>query len=255
MVMGSHKFKTMSKAIYKPAGKAGEYSSWACNLYNGCSHMCSYCFNDHGIMKGAVGGQNVRLKVSLVNEGAAYGIFCKELDKYREAIFADGALHFNFVSDPCLPETIVLNWKCIDYAISQGVPCQVLTKRADWINHRAVQNALGHPELLRVGFSLTGCDELEPGASTNDERICAMQVLHQGGIPTWSSIEPIIDPKRSLDMVARTINCCDHYKIGILSGKKDYTPQQIRDFAMAVTALNPCSVYWKLSLQEFVQKP
>lgn len=31
----------------------------------GCTHMCSYCYNDNGIMKGAVGGQNVRLKVSI----------------------------------------------------------------------------------------------------------------------------------------------------------------------------------------------
>lgn len=241
-------------AIYKPAGKALEYSAWACNLYNGCTHMCSYCYNDHGIMKGAVGGQNVRLKKVLVDESTAFDVFCKELVKYKDAIKADGFLHFNFVSDPCLPETIVLNWKCIDYAISQGVPCQALTKRADWLDHPSVQNALSHPELIRIGFSLTGCDDLEPGASTNAERIEAMKNLHDAGIRTWASCEPIIDPEKSLDMVARTIDCCDHYKIGILSGKKDYSPQQIRDFVVAVNALNPQSVYWKQSLQDFIQK-
>lgn len=205
-------------------------------------------------MVATVGGTNVRLKKSLVDELTAYEIFCRELRRYQAQIKAASALHYNFVSDLCLSETIVLNWKCIDYAISQGVPYQVLTKRADWLNHPAVQNALGHPELLRVGFSLTGCDEQEPGASPNDERIWAMQVLHHAGIPTWASIEPILNPQRSLDMVSRTIECCDHYKIGILSGKKAYTPQDIRMFVDAVNALNPKSVYWKESLRKFVQK-
>jgi len=240
--------------IYQPSGKAAEYSPWAANFFNGCSHNCAYCYNNHGITSGVLGGNNVRLKKSLVNEATAYDIFCRELDKHREAIIAAGALHFNFVSDPCLPMSIGLNWKCIDYAISQGVPCQVLTKRADWLGHPSVQNALGHPELLRVGFSLTGCDELESGASPNLERVQAMSALHGAGIPTWASIEPIIDPQKSLDMVARTINCCDHYKIGILSGKKGYGPDQIRKFIHEVNALNPRSVYWKQSLLEFATR-
>jgi len=240
--------------IYMPNGKAREYSTWACNLYNGCINVCAYCYNDNSIMKSVLGGNNVRLKKSLVNEATAYDIFCKELEKYREAIIAAGALHFNFVSDPCIPETITLNWKCIDYAISQGVPCQVLTKRADWLDHPSVQNALSHPELLRVGFSLTGCDELEPGASPNLERIQAMHVLHGAGIPTWASIEPIINVQSSLAMIKQSIDCCDHYKIGILSGKKCYTPKQIRKFIHEVNALNPRSVYWKQSLLEFATR-
>lgn len=244
----------MRKSIYQPLGKAGEYSEWACNLYNGCPHDCSYCYNNHSITAGTLGGTTVRLKKVLVDEPTAFSIFAKELNKYRAQIINKGSLHFNFVSDPCLPETIVLNWKCIDYAISQGVPCQILTKRADWLSHPSVQGALSHKNLIKIGFTLTGCDELEPGASTNQERIWSMANLHDRGIPTWASIEPIIDPMKSYDMVARTINVCDHYKIGILSGKKDYTPKNIRDFVKGVEALAPKSVYWKESLREFVQK-
>ena len=238
--------------IYQPSGKAAEYSPWAANFFNGCSHNCAYCYNNHGITSGVLGGETVRLKKSLVNEATAYDIFCKELDKYREAIIAAGALHFNFVSDPCLPETIDLNWKCINYAISQGVTCQVLTKRADWLGHLSVLNALNHPELLRVGFSLTSCDELEPGASPNLERIQAMRELHNAGISTWASIEPIIDPQKSLQMIRLSLDCCDHYKIGVLSGKKSYTPDHIRQFVGMVNTLNPRSVYWKNSLLDFI---
>lgn len=239
--------------IYKPTGKAGEYSTWACNLYNGCSNNCSYCFNNHSIMSKTLGGTNVRLKKPLIDEKTAFQIFQKELDKSKEDIIKDGGLHFNFVSDPCLPQTLHLNWTCITYAISLGVTCQVLTKRADWLNSSFVQYALSQKNLIRVGFSLTGCNDLEPGASTNEERINAMQSLYKNGISTWASIEPIIEPNKSLEMVAKTITFCDHFKIGLLSGKKNYTPQDIKHFIKNVEALHPKSVYWKQSIYEFIK--
>ena len=239
--------------IYMPNGKAREYCTWACNLYNGCINVCAYCYNNDGIMKYVLGGNNVRLKKSLVDETTAYEIFCNELNKFRGDIINNGgALHFNFVSDPCLPQTIDLNWKCINYALSQGVPCQVLTKRADWLGHPEVQKALEFKELIRIGFSLTGCDELEPGASPNLERVRAMRTLHDAGTMTWASIEPIIDPQKSLQMIRLSLDCCDHYKIGVLSGKKSYTPEQICQFVNEVNALNPRSVYWKDSLLDFI---
>lgn len=242
------------KAIYEPSGKAAEYSNWACNLYNGCPHSCTYCFNDHNIMAGTLGGNIVSLKKSLVDTETAFKIFVSELTRHRETIIKDGGLHFNFVSDPCLPETIELNFRCMDEAQSQGVFCKVLTKRADWLHHPAVQNALSHKGLISVGFTLTGRDDLEPGASSNMERVHAMAELHNVGISTWASIEPVIDPALSFAMIVETLGFCDHYKIGILSGKKDYTPQQIRDFVAQVQSLGHTSVYWKESLREFISK-
>jgi DNA repair photolyase len=243
------------KIIYQPTGPAGEYSPWAANFYLGCTHNCEYCYNNKGLTSATLGGTNVRLKKSLVDEATAYDIFCKELDKYKNEIIKDGGLHFNFVSDPCLPQTIDLNWKCIAYALSQGVPVQVLTKRADWLDHPAVQDALSNPDLLKVGLTLTGCDDIEPGASPNLDRIKAMQMLHDAGVFTWASCEPIIEPKRTLEMIQKSLDCCDHYKIGILSGKKSYSPQDIRDFVTAVKALNPKDVAWKNSLLEYIKKP
>lgn len=242
------------KAIYEPSGKAAEYSNWACNLYNGCPHSCTYCFNDHNIMAGTLGGNIVSLKKSLVDTETAFKIFVSELTRHRETIIKDGGLHFNFVSDPCLPETIELNFRCMDEAQSQGVFCKVLTKCADWLHHPVVQNALSHKGLISVGFTLTGRDDLEPGASSNMERVHAMAELHNAGISTWASIEPVIDPVLSFAMIVETLGFCDHYKIGILSGKKDYTPQQIRDFVAKVQSLGHTSVYWKESLREFISK-
>lgn len=242
------------KAIYQPDGRAGEYSTWACNLYNGCNNACDYCYNDQGVMAGTLGGTVVKLKAMLVNEDTAYEIFKHELDRWRDLIVNEGKLHFNFVSDPCLPQTIVLNWKCIDYALSKGVQVQVLTKRADWLNHYAVQNALCNGQgLLTVGFTLTGQDIHEPYASPNAERIEAMKCLHSQGISTWASIEPIIDPTSSYNMILETVGHCDYYKIGIMSGRKSYTPQQIRDLVAAVNSLGLQNVYWKQSLNDFIK--
>ena len=204
-------------------------------------------------MSKTLGGTNVRLKKSLTDEKTAFQIFQKELDESKYDIVKDGGLHFNFVSDPCLPQTVHLNWICISYAISQGVPCQVLTKRADWLDNPSVQYALSQKNLIRVGFSLTGCDVLEPGASTNAERINAIKSLYKKGITTWASIEPIINPNKSLEMVAKTVAFCDHYKIGVLSGKKSYTPQDIRNFIKDVESVHPKSVYWKRSVCEFIK--
>lgn len=243
----------MGKAIYKPTGKAGEFSGWACNLHCGCTHKCSYCYNDMGLPAKTLGGSVVRLKKSLVDDDTAFEIFKKELDKQKSDIIRDGGLHFTFVSDPCLKETIDLTWRCIDYAQQQGVFCQVLTKAAWWLDHPAVQTPLCRTNLIRVGFSLTGCDTEEPGASTNEERIALMKKLHEMNVETWVSLEPILDPDASLEMVLKGKDYASMFKIGILSGKKNYSPQQIRDFKDAVDGLG-LNVYWKKSLLDFVQK-
>ena len=250
--------KMNTKTIYQPSGKAGEYSAWACNPYVGCPNECEYCFNRYGRNAAVVGGTEVRLRKALGDEKTAYSIFCSDLLKWRSEIIASGSyLHFTFVSDPCLPETIDLTWRCITFALSQGVPVQVLTKRADWLGHPAVQEALTkYPDNLKVGFTLTGRDDLEPNASPNAERIEAMRKLHDElGVTTWASIEPIITPSLSFSMITQSMSFCDHYKIGIRSGQREYTPGDIRDFIRKVTGLGLKSVMWKKSLIAFAKKP
>lgn len=38
-----------NRCIYQPKGAAKEYGAWACNLYNGCSHHCDYCYCKRGV--------------------------------------------------------------------------------------------------------------------------------------------------------------------------------------------------------------
>ena len=43
------------------------------------------------------------------------------------------------------------------------------------------------------------------------------------------SAEPVIDPKTSLQVIRDTLGFCDLYKVGLLSGKKDYGKDDVQD--------------------------
>jgi DNA repair photolyase len=205
------------KVIYNPSGKAGEYGQWAANFYNGCSAKCEYCYNRHGITANVLGGDFPVLKKSLVNFSIAQRIFQNELIRNSYEIRKHG-LFFNFVSDPCLKETFELN-KCAWFYCNQiDIPVKILTKQSWWIDS-FLWEAFSK-NLFSIGFTLTGHDELEPGAATNMERIEAMKCLHDAGFKTWASIEPIIDFESSWECIIQTAHICDLYKIGLQSGKK-----------------------------------
>ena len=215
------------KAIYEPTGKAAEYSPWACNFFTGCSNDCDYCYCKRGVMS-HVWDNKPHLKKCFNSEQHAFAVFCKELDKCEDIISEVGLL-FSFTTDPLLPETRDLTFMAMEEAISRGINVKVLTKRADWVEefmHRtAICNILygQRKDGIAFGFTLTGFDEREPGASTTAERIRAMVTLHTLGYKTFASIEPIIDPVASLNIIKATKEVCDLYKVGTMSGRKiDY---------------------------------
>lgn len=252
----------MSKAIYMPKGKAGEYAKYACNFYVGCSNDCSYCYCKRGLLGHAMGAPVATLKKCFKDELDALEVFKKELDANKEELQKHG-LFFTFTSDPFLKETRELNIRAIDYAIERAVPCKILTKRADisfpgsWHHYDHLRSRLA------FGFTLTGHDELEPGASTNAERIEAMRKLHEMGFKTFASIEPVIDIFKSEKMIEQTLDCCDLYKIGLLSGKKNYARTAVTGFVDIVNNMiigysirehREVYVYWKDSVLEYIQK-
>ena len=171
--------KTKNLAIYRPNGAAAEYSTWACNLYNGCSHSCTYCYCKRGVFGHTLGKDVPEIKALLGGDPKkAYHLFCQELDKYRDQITADGGLFFSFSTDPMLYEEINLTMRCIEYAFSQQVPVIILTKATWWVREDWVIGTLyAHRDLLTIGFTLTGHDELEPGAPANVSRQTALIYL------------------------------------------------------------------------------
>lgn len=235
------------KAIYSPSGKAGEYSYWACNFYVGCSNGCTYCYLKKGRSKAIMGGDVPTLKKCFKNEEHALQVFEKELKANLTELQKHG-LFFSFTTDPLLPETIELTKNAIARCISKRVPVKILTKTTniDWFLNNIFIHA--NNDLIAFGFTLTGHDELEPGASTNAERIEAMRLLHHAGFKTFASIEPIIDFYSSYKMMTSTRFCCDLYKIGLLAGKK-YDKEAIDHFLNRVfEKFSENKIYFKDSL-------
>lgn len=244
------------KTIYKPKGSAGEYAKWACNLYVGCSNDCAYCYCKKGVLSAAMGGNVPVLKKS-VGESKAEALFnfSRDLLKNKFEIQRDGGLFFTFTSDPLLPETKELNLQCIMFALKNNVPVKILTKCTAWADVQTVAELKKYPDLLTIGFTLTGHDDLEPNAATNRERVVLMRDLYQMGFHTWASIEPVVDLQSSLMMVNGSSLWCDHYKVGLMSGKRPYMPSEMPEFMRNVEeAAGLATVMWKRSVMDYLAR-
>lgn len=243
--------------VYAPNGKAGEYAKWAANFYIGCSNDCEYCYCKRGVLGHAMGGTTPTLKKCFKDDEDALRRFKANVQKYLPELRKHG-IFFTFTSDPMLKQTRDLHWSAALYAVEQGVNVKFLTKRADFITALHVDEC-SEEQKRRIawGFTLTGCDDKEPNASTNRQRINAMRRLHKMGFKTFASIEPIISIARSHCMISEALPFCDLFKIGLLSGKREYTPEQVKAFVcqkMADLAMYkyPAKVYWKDSVFEYI---
>lgn len=245
------------KAIYQPSGKASEYAEWACNFYVGCSNGCEYCYLKKGRGAKILGGDKPTLKTCFNDKTHALEVFEKELAQNFPELQKHG-LFFSFTTDPMLPETFELTCNAIGIALHYQVPVKILTKCTDWVdeyiwwlnNSNSDNASLEWRKNIAFGFTLTGHDELEPGASSNAERIEAMKMLHEAGFRTFASIEPIIDFDSSFEMIKQTVGFCELYKVGLESGKK-YKKLDVNEFLYKISilaAVNDFKVYPKDSL-------
>jgi len=227
----------MGKAIYNPSGKAGEYSYWAANFYNGCSADCEYCYCKNYPMS-QFWSTTPTLKKSLGDVEKAKKIFVTEVHNNIDSLREHG-LFFNFSSDPFLKETIKLNLWAIWYCYHHSISAKILTKQTWWLGKFSI------PKNICLGFTLTGHDELESGAASNSERIETMKSCYKSGVKTWASIEPIIDFESSWGMINQTRDFCHLYKIGLKSGKK-YDIKDLKGFVYNVVNLRGnFKIYWK----------
>jgi DNA repair photolyase len=253
------------KAIYQPKNKAAEYAKYACNFYVNCSNSCSYCYLRKGVLAHTMGGNTPKLKACFKNEQHALEVFEKELKANLPELQKHG-LFFSFSTDPMLNHIINDTTEAVMICLRNDIPVNILTKRAEWIDRHGTWAEVFSEKryfywfidiliskakkLIAFGFTLTGHDEMETGASTNAERIEAMRKLHDAGFKTWASIEPIIDFESSLRMIKATMGFCDLYKIGLESGKK-YNRHDINVFierCFKYSHLGNLKIYFKDSL-------
>ena len=177
------------------------------------------------------------LKKCFKSEDHAIDVFLSELRKNIHALRESG-LFFSFTTDPMLPETLDFHMNAVLLALDRDVPVQILTKRADFTDYWFFGDLANKKmyEKLAIGFTLTGVDQLEPYASPSRNRIAAMKWLHDLGIKTFASIEPVLDPTASYSMINLISGWCDLIKVGLLSGKRKYSPGEIEYLVEAIKA-------------------
>lgn len=242
------------KALYQSVGKAAEYSQWAVNFYNGCENDCEYCYCKKGVM-GRNWTDKPQLKKSFDDEEDALKTFKKELRENHGKVSEHGIL-FSFTTDPMLPKTWGMTFEAMEFAVNHNVPVQILTKRTDWMEEFDIRNLEGlyneHKNKIAFGFTLTGRDDLEPNASPNSDRIEAMRKLHAQGFKTFASIEPVVEPLKSIEMIEATKDCCDVFKVGLMSGKKDYDLEELKILFSYLKGLTNSRIYLKDSFSKYL---
>lgn len=198
--------------IYEPQGKAREYSPLAFNVYEGCSHGCKYCYvpdikkkynprYEHKIEKRTTYGQVENLNSFKDSKLQVLLCFCTDCYTAINQEHKDTA-------------------NVIKHFINNHIPFSILTKSKEALADLELIKQAGRSAI--VGYTLTldnPKDSLyyEPGASLPGERINALAKLKINGIRTWASLEPVLKPEQSINLIKLSWPGVDFYKLGKLN--------------------------------------
>lgn len=201
------------RIIYEPRGRALEYAPLAVSMYHGCPHGCVYCFAPASIK-----AERDSFLKPYVRKDA---LKLLELDaRDLEAAGDQREILMSFTTDPYQPLEHSMNAtrQAMRILIQHGLKFTILTKAGK----RSIVDLdlmLAAPHLCRYGTTLVfanGIEEKiwEPGAATTDDRIACLKVMKERGIRTWVSLEPVIYPAATLELINRTHKFVDEYRIG-----------------------------------------
>lgn len=194
--------------IYKPSGRALEYSELALNLGTGCTHGCDYCYAPacRYIEKSVYFGGFTRKK-GVINE------IQKDLSKLKS-----GKILLSFTHDPYQPGVEPLTREAIRCIKKAGLNFQVLTKGGKRAEHDFDLYGEGDSFATTLTFSDPERSlKIEPGAATPDDRIETIKNAYDSGIDTWVSFEPVLDDQSVFDLYEKTKSFVNLYKVGKVS--------------------------------------
>ena len=235
------------RVIYETKGRAKEYRELACNLYSGCDHRCVYCYAPKVLQRDRLEFQKPEPRKGIIGS--------IEHDAQRMA-GEDRQILFCFTCDPYqkLDVEYGLTREAIEACHKYGLSISVLTKGGS----RALRDLDLFTSQDSFAMTLTLLDEeesrkWEPGAASPQDRIDTMRKFHEAGIPTWVSLEPVIEVDATLEIIRQTHTFVDEFKVGVLN----YHPSQIdwRRFGKEVVALLKslgCAYYLKHDLRRYL---
>ena len=204
--------------IYQPKGKAREYSPYALNIYLSCTHRCEYCyaprfrhqtrdeyFSKPYPRKGIVEALKKDLTYFIPKEQVMLSfigdVYCETMDNNK------------------------VTREVLEILLEKKVPVAILTKGGErCLKDLDLFKRFG--EHIQVGTTLTFDNEKdstkwESGAALPEERIKTLKILHENGIKTFASFEPVIYPEQSINLMKKTLDFIDVYKIGKINNYKD----------------------------------
>lgn len=203
--------------IYAPAGKAREYSPLALNIYLSCTHRCQYCYAPRCRHQ----TQDDYFRKPYPRKGIIESLKA-DLEHYspKEQVL------LSFIGDVYC-ETMDDNRatrEALKVLLEYKVPVAILTKGGKrCLKDIDLFKSFG--EHIQVGTTLTFDNdkdslEWESGAATPDERLEVLKKLHNEGIRTFASFEPVIIPEQSLNLIEKGLDFIDVYKVGKLNNYK-----------------------------------
>jgi DNA repair photolyase len=202
------------KLIYHPKGRAGEYASFAVNLYNGCEHQCVYCYVPLVMHKTRGDFQNAHPRPGILSDLQADALYLANHRELGDSVF------LCFSCDPYQPldDYHRITRKAIEILHGYGISVTILTKAG----LKAVRDFDLLTDKDQFGVTLTCLDDAEsrkwePGAVMPGSRIQSLREAHIRGIPTWASLEPVLNPQVTLDIIERTKDYVDMFKVGKLN--------------------------------------
>ena len=229
------------RVIYKPKGRAKEYSFLALNPWgkSWCSHDCVYCYcpGMFRMSREQWRAQGFRPRANLLRDLEADAPQVGGTDKRVLLCFA-GDLYSPEGVESGLPRQI------LSILREHDVPFQVLTKGG--MRAAADFDLYGPKDAFATTLTTGGTEAWtwEPGAAGPATRIQAISEAHKAGIETWVSLEPVIDPDWSLRLIEMTWHIVDLYKIG----KLNHDPKREAEVdwrAFGIKAIELCEKYGK----------
>lgn len=161
---------------------------YAVNPYRGCFHKCLYCYAR--FIKRFTGhkedwGEFVDIKIN------APQVLARELSRAPK-----GLVSLSTVTDPYQPleKKYEMTRKCLEKLLAHRFPLDILTKSSLVLRDL---DLLARFSELEVGFTVTTVDDearrmYEPRSSPVEERLAALEELHDRGISTYVFLGPIL---------------------------------------------------------------
>lgn len=209
-----------------------EYGNFTINHAFGCAHGCKYPCYAFLMARSYGKAKNYEEWIHPKIVSNAMELLEREIPKYKDKI---DFVHLSFTTDPFMynpisgqvfPAIKELTLKIVKKLNAEGLKATVLTKGLypqELVNNWefSKENEYG---ITLVSLSEKFRKEFEPFAAPFEDRIKALEFLHNKGLKTWVSMEPYPTPnlvKQDIEKVLARVAFADK----IIFGKMNYNPE------------------------------